>query len=183
MGGLSGRRIFAPTLPTRPRVPDVPFRRRIFEAEGREIRPLAGPEIPIPPEQDIALLERYDTWRAIYAGSVPEFLVFEFLTIQKKQIVNQDFYFQSPFFGGRTRFGGVIADFAFPIRREIWMVQGERFHLEHPQDRAKTLVAKAQFSSRGFQVIELWAEDLLTRPQFVLALAWERSLSVIQGAS
>lgn len=140
--------------------------------------PLAGPEIPIPPEQEEALLARYEVWRSQYNGSLIEFIVWEYLTIQRRQIPNVDFIFQASFLGGRTMFGGFIADFAFPRRQEVWMVQGLRWHLRLPEDRAKTFGAEVQLTSMGWKVLELWEDDILSRPVFILDLAWEKSADV-----
>ena len=161
-----------------PRRPRVPGREAGFEEEGVELRPLAGSDFPIPPEQDEALLARYEMWKSQYNGSLPEFIVFEYLTIRRKQQPGFDFVFQSPFFGGRTRFGGFIADFAFFNRQEIWMVQGIRWHLQQPIDRAKSFIAEVQLTARGYKVLELWEDDLFQRPVFVLDLAWTQSADV-----
>ncbi len=141
-------------------------------------RPVVIPDREIPPEQEEALLARFEEWRAQWNGSLPEFLVFEFLTIEKKQIPNVDFVFQHPVFGGRTRFGGYLLDFYFNMRAEGWRVQGERFHLERAEDRARDAIAAVQLTSQGINVIDLWESDLLTRRDFVLNLAWDKSAAV-----
>ena len=163
---------------TRPKVPKVPLRSRAFELAGRKIDPLSGPDIPIPEVQNEDFLARYASWRATYNGSIPEFIVWEYRTKQKRQRVGVDFDFQSPFFGGRTRFGGFIADYFFPRKNEIWRVNGERFHLAKPKDRAKDALAKVQFLQQGYTVLDLWEDDLLSRAQFVLDLAFERGVDV-----
>lgn len=144
--------------------------------------PLAGPAIPIAPEQDEALLARYEQWKAQYNGSLPEYLVWVFLTIDKKQIPGLDFVFQSPMFGGRTRFGGFVLDFYFPMRLEAWRVMGERWHLEQPVDRARDGIMAMVLTGQGLKVIDLWEDDLLSRRDFVLNLAWDQSSSVISRA-
>lgn len=161
-----------------PRVPNIPGREEAFEREGRELRPLAGPAIPIPPEQEEALLQRYEVWKASWNGSLPEFLVWEFLVIEKKQVPSVDFFFQHPVFGGRTRFGGYILDYFLSGRREGWRVMGERYHLEQPEDRARDTIMKAQLMNQGVTIVDLWEDDLMTRRDFVLNLAWDRSVSV-----
>ena len=162
---------------TRPRVPAVPLRSRAFELLGRKIDPF-GSDIPIQDVQNEDFLRRYSEWRARFNGSVPEFIVWEFLTKTKGLKHGLDFDFQSPFFGGRTIFGGFIADFVFPDKREIWRVNGERFHLMKPRDRAKDALAKVQFIQDGFIVIDLWEDDLFTRARFVLNLAFDRGVGV-----
>lgn len=160
-----------------PKRPRIPGREEEIEREERPLRPLAGPEIPIPPEQDEALLARYEGWKTQWNGSLPEFIVFEFLVITKKQKPHVDFYFQHPVFGGRTRFGGYVLDFFLTHRMEGWRVMGERWHLEKPEDRARDAIMKTQLTSDGIKVIDLWEDDLLTRRDFVLNLAWDQSAS------
>ncbi len=86
--------------------------------------------------------------------------------------------FQHPLFGGRTRFGGFILDFYFPGRREGWRVMGERWHQEQATDRARDALAKVQLAGEGIQIVDLFEDDLLSRPVLILNLAWERSASV-----
>lgn len=162
------------------RQPLAPFRKP--EVPGGEERPPVIPESQIPPEQDEALLARYEAWKAQWNGSLPEFLVWEFLVITKRQVPQVDFVFQHPLFGGRTRFGGYVLDYYFPNRLEGWRVMGERFHLEQPEDRARDTIMKMQLMAQGMKVIDLWEDDLMTRRDFVLSLAWEQSASVISRA-
>ncbi len=161
-----------------PNLPATPGRDATFIRAGLELRPLAGPDIPLSTEQAEAFEARYLPWQAQYNGSVPEFIVWEFLTIDKKQEPNVDFAFQHPLFGGRTRFGGFILDFFLGMRREGWRIQGERFHLDKPQDRARDILMKAQLEGLGIRIIDLWESDLLTRKLFVLNTAWEQGVSV-----
>ncbi len=165
-----------------PRKPRTPGRRETFERGGVTLRPLAGPEIPIPPEQEEALLARFEQWKGRWNGSLPEFLVWEFLVIEKKQVPNVDFVFQHPLFGGRTRHGGFILDYFLTMRQEGWRVMGERYHLEQPQDRARDAIASTILMAQGLKVIDLWEDDLMTRRDFVLNLAWDRGVGVISRA-
>lgn len=171
-----------PKLPSAPEVPSAPFPERRFRAGGLEIRPLAGPAIPIPANEDEDLLRRYEAWHARTNGSLPEYIVYEFLVFQKKQVENVDFIFQHPLLGGRTEFGGFVLDFFFPLRSAGWRVHGERYHLLLAEDRARDLVAEGILESRGIQVIDLFETDLLVRAEFVLRLAWE-GREVQQGAA
>ncbi len=163
-----------PQFPAAPAVPRSPFSERRFQAEGGlEIRPLSGPTIPIPANEDEDRLRRYEAWHARTNGSIPEFIVYEFLVFQKKQIEGIDFVFQHPQFGGRTEFGGFVLDFFLISRRAGWRVLGRRFHLLQAEDRARDLIVEGLLESRGIEVINLYDDDLLIRPDFVLALAWE----------
>jgi hypothetical protein len=143
---------------------------------GRKV--LQGPKIPISAEQDENLLARFEVWRATWNGSLPEFITFEFLTIQKKQVPGVDFLFQHPLFGGRTRFGGFLLDFFLVSRREGWRIQGERYHLLKPVDRARGRIARAKLMAEGLTIVDLWESDLLERPLRVLNLAWDQSAEV-----
>ncbi|MCH8065869.1 MAG: hypothetical protein IIC90_08610 [Chloroflexi bacterium] len=80
-----------PVFPSAPDVPSAPFPERRFRAGGLEIRPLAGPSIPIPKTEDEDFLRRFAAWFAQTAGSLPEYIVWEFLTLRKKQIPGVDF--------------------------------------------------------------------------------------------
>jgi hypothetical protein len=172
-----------PQFPRAPRVPSAPRSSRRFRLGGLDIRPLKGPDIPLPKTEDEDFLKRYNQWRARTAGSLPEYIVYEFLVFIKKQREGLDFVFQNPILGGRTEFGGFVLDFFFPARSEGWRVQGERFHLLQVEDRARDTVARGILEGRGIKVIDLWETDLLTRAPFVLNLAWEQSLEVRTYAS
>lgn len=166
-----------------PRQPSVPGRQAARERAGRA-EPTLEPEGPeIVAEQEEAFLNRYNSWNAQWNGSLQEFIVWEFLVIEKKQIPQLDFVFQYPIFGGRTRFGGFILDYYLPMRAEGWRVMGERWHLEKPESRARDAIAKVQLTARGLRIIDLWESDLLERKDFVLNLAWEQSTSVIRPDS
>lgn len=171
-------RVARKTLPRAPIAPDfpaTPFPHRRVEVPGTEleIRPLAGPEIEIPSNEDEDFLRRFDAWHARTNGSLVEFIVYEFLVFKKKQVEGLDFHFQHPLHGGRTEFGGFVLDFFFPQRSAGWRVMGERYHLLQAEDRARDLIAKTILEGRRIQVIDLWENDLLTRPDLVLRLAWE----------
>lgn len=162
-----------PLFPSPPEIPEPPFPERRFRVAGLELRPLAGPDIPIPANEDEDFLRRFEAWHARTNGSLPEYIVWEFLVFEKKLVEGLDFYFQHPLFGGRTEFGGFVLDFFFPARSAGWRVHGERYHLLQTEDRARDAVAETLLESRGIQVIDLWENDLLTRPEFVLKAAWE----------
>ena len=161
----------APGKPTAPRL-----------SEQEIALPTFGEEFPIEEEQDIAFLERFEGWSSTTGGSLPEFICWEFLTIEKRQIPGEDFIFQHPVLGGRTRFGGFILDFFFNMRQEGWRINGERFHLTKPEDRARDQIARTQLSARGLNIIDLWEDDLIVRGDFVLNLAWDRGAGVISKA-
>lgn len=164
-----------PSFPTPPEVPQTPLEERRFEAAGLELRPLRGPTIPVPGEQDEELQRRFEEWKAEHGytqASLPEFIAWEFLVYRKKQVEGVDFLFQSPYFGGRTEFGGFVLDFYLVIQKYAWRIQGERFHIFFPRDRARDLIARAQLEGEGITVIDIFENDVLVRPDFILELAW-----------
>ena len=175
MGRVARRTL--PRPPSAPELPATPFPHRRTEVPGTdlEIRPFAGPEIEIPSNEDEELLKRFDAWHARTNGSLPEYIVYEFLVFEKKQIEGIDFFFQHPQLGGRTEFGGFVLDFFFPAKDMGWRVMGDRYHLLQAEDRGRDLMAKALLEGRGIKIIDLWEEDLLTRKDLVLRLAWEGS--------
>lgn len=162
-----------PAFPDAPEVPAAPLLARRTNVRDLEIRPLAGPPIPIPRTEDEDFLRRYDAFRLQQVASIPEFIVYEWLVNVKKQQDGVDFTFQAPFLGGRTEFGGFVLDFFFPALRVGWRIQGERYHLLLTQDRARDAIARQILEGRGIQIIDLFETDLLTRSEFVLQLAWD----------
>ena len=115
----------------------------------------------------------YQEWQALHGnGTKPEFLVWKYLVNQKHLREGVDFIFQSSKFGGRRVFGGVVIDFYIPARNMVWRVQGERFHMLMTADRTDDAIEKFQLEGYGYVVIDLWVNDLLSRPRYVLDLAW-----------
>jgi len=175
---MARRSRLTPTPLLSPRQPETPGREQTFTRAGLTLRPFTAPAIDIVDEADEAFISRYEGWRAIFNGSIPEFIVWEFLTINKKLKHVFDFVFQHPLFGGRTRFGGFILDYFFHMKREGWRVQGKRFHIEQPTDRARDAIMQVQLEKVGIRIIDLHEDDLLTRRDFVLNLAFDQGVSV-----
>ncbi len=143
---------------------------------GVPLQPFKGPEIPLPPNEDEAIVERWQAWQASVGGqngSLPEFLCWEWLVFKKRQVPFVDFAYQFPILGGRTLFGGFVLDYYFPQRDIAWFIQGLRFHFTDPQDRARDMLAKTLVSGRGVTVVEVFEDDLMERLDFTLNLAWE----------
>ncbi len=167
MGGI-------PELPALPEVEAEPLGER-FEAGSRELRPLRDPVIPIPGEQQEARDARFEAWKAARGdplASLPEFIVWEFLVNTKKQVEGVDFLYQDPFGGGRTVVGGFVLDFFIIVPRYAWRIQGERFHIFFPQDRARDILAREILEGRGITVIDLFENDIMVQPGHTLELAW-----------
>ena len=115
----------------------------------------------------------YQEWQSTHgSGTKPEYTVWKYLTDRKHLREGVDFIFQSSRFGGRRVFGGVVIDFYIPARNMVWRVQGERFHMLLVADRMDDAVEKIQLEGYGYVVIDLWVNDLLQRPGYVLDLAW-----------
>lgn len=177
---MAKTRIFSKTRPQALqafRIPAPTIRRQAGEAES----PFAQ-AIPLPPSEDELLQERYVAWEAQTNGSLPEFIAWEYLTLKRKLTPGVDFVFQAPFLGGRTVFGGFVLDFYFPARREGWFIQGLRYHLLNPADRGKNALAKVFMAGKGIKTLEIWEDDLLERPDFVLDAAYFRGQEVARRA-
>lgn len=146
------------------------------KARGRSVRrvkstPLSPPSIPVPTTEE-SFIARYERWGGIGRGTVPEFIAYQWLTDNKKLKENLDFLFQSSQFGGRRTFGGAVIDFLIIRTSTAWRIQGEFFHLRDPSKRAQDLVQKMRLTAQGFRVIDIWGNDLLTRPDYVLERAY-----------
>lgn len=159
MPNLDGPLVARPTAPRRP--PQV----ELVKLE------------PEPTEEQLTEA-RWRTWQASPAAagkgsaSMLEFLVWEFLVKKKKQIEGIDFIYQYPLAGGRTQFGGFVADFYFPMRMEVWNPAGQQFHWTKTHDRARDIMSRVVLASRGIREIFLWEEDMLTRPDYTMEQAW-----------
>jgi len=133
--------------------------------------PNITPEAAKPDNADF--LARYAAWQASGhpSGSLPEYVVWEYLVTKKGWTPGFEFVYQSPVFGGKTQYGGFVTDFLIREGNMIWNVQGLHYHLTNTRDRALDLLIKAILSGRGYHVIFLWEDDILTRPDFTLEAA------------
>ena len=154
-----------PRPPKRAKAPSAPRISRLrVESWGK---------VDLPQDEQLDELERWKVWEATYAGSFLEFIVWEWLVKVKKQIPEVDFQYQSSFLGGRTQFGGFVADFVFPARRMIWNPAGLRWHHTDPADRARDMISRAILTNRGYLVIFLYEDDLINRRDYTLNKAWD----------
>jgi len=117
-------------------------------------------QVSLPSEQDF-FEERYQRWYAIYGGTRPEYIVYDYLERVKKMVPFADFVYQSSRLGGRERLGGAVVDFEIPSYRLYFRVQGERFHLS-PDAIAHDILQKALLTRYGWRVIDIWS-DMLTQ--------------------
>lgn len=157
-----------PKVPVVPGLPSVPGRSRL-----RDKFSSFAPDIKIPAPEPVPDFERrLAAWQARFpSGSIPEFVVYDYLTRRKGWRLGIEFEYQLPIVGGRTVYGGFVIDFFIRLGFMAWNVQGLRYHLEKARDRAKTQVQAALLSGRGYKVVQLWEDDLLDRPEFTIEAA------------
>lgn len=162
----------------RPVTSNIPRTPKPFEApqvpQSDKLRTTVKWSLPdIPKRDDAAFLARYAAWRAAGhpSGSLPEYVVWEYLVTRKHWVPGEEFVYQLALHGGRTLFGGFVADFYIRPGEMIWNVHGLHFHLLKTQDRAKVALQKADLTSRGYRVISLWEDDLFERPEYTIEAA------------
>jgi len=96
-----------------------------------------------------------------------EFLVINYLTEKKGYKIGREFEYQTAVGGGRTKYGGFIVDFLIrPFL--ILQPQGQRWHLQQPRDRARLRLEGILLAGRGYTVVYLWEDDLLSRPDLTI---------------
>lgn len=156
-------------VPVPPSAPDAPAVPNADKIRAR----VRIPRSTVPAYENLPFLTRYAQWQAEInpLGSLPEYIVWEYLTEKKQWKNGIDFYYQYPLYGGRTRYGGFVADYFISRGLMIWNVQGLHFHLLEAVDRAKDLAFKALLSQRGYRVIYLWEDDLLERANYIIEAA------------
>ena len=164
------KRVGRGARPTPVRVPRAPGNTPVVRKEP-------APSIKLPEELEATRSARWEIWRKRAAGygtgSILEFICWEWLTLKKKQVPDVDFIYQYPLLGGRTQFGGFVADFYFPVQRMVWNPAGLQFHQVNTKDRARDMLAKAQLAGKGVKLIFLWEDDLLQREEYTLQKAWK----------
>jgi len=149
----------------------------------RKVPVLPEPPVQEPP-QPPDIVRRYLRWEAQWSGTFPEFLVFDWL-VKKGLEPMDDFIFQSSRMGGRQLYGGAVVDFDFPSQRMAWRVQGEFFHIGNPAKEASDIMQKMNLAAVGYIVIDIFAQDVLQRRNWVLSHAWngEQVRSLHEGGS
>jgi len=149
----------------------------------RKVPALPEPAVKMP-EEIPDIMRRYLLWESEWSGTFPEFLVFRWL--EKKNLSpNADFYFQSSRMGGRQLWGGCVVDFDFPSERLAWRIQGEFFHVGNPAKEASDIMQKMSLSTKGYIVVDIYAQDVLERLDWVLthAINGEQARSLHEGGS
>jgi very-short-patch-repair endonuclease len=149
--------------------PRVPNRARL-----RDKFPGIQPKPGVPDIFQDDFFDRYAAWKALpqhAAASIPEFIVYDYLTRRKKWTEGNEFVYQYALVGGRTLYGGYVGDFFIRSTNAVWNIQGLRFHLLNVKDRAKVELQKMDLTKRGFKVLSLWEDDLLERPEYTIEAA------------
>lgn len=165
-----------PRLPRAPKVPDLgkTASERLDVPAPPGLGENRRTQLPQDPEQERQA--RWQEWRAgpdiLGTGSYLEFICWDYLTNRKKAKRGVDYIFQYPFLGGRTQFGGFVADFYFPGKGMVWNPAGLQYHYTEPKNRARDRLAKVMLANKGITIIYLWEDDLLGRPEFTLSNAW-----------
>lgn len=89
-------------------------------------------------------LEARAVSREVFNGTLPERIVYRYLTSVLRLIPGVDFDAQSSLAGGRLELGGIVADFIFPILRFVIQVQGPThttFIRERKDDEQRMILA------------------------------------------
>ena len=137
---MARKRLIPPIkLPANLRLPSVrkfPLRRRLLTVATIEMTTM---EVEAPS----------------FEGTSIEWMVFRWLEQHKIE-----FSFQSSLRGGRMMLGGAVADFILPEYRMVWRVQGTYFHMNSAQKEANDIVQKQWLIDDGYQVIDLWEEQI-----------------------
>ena len=128
-------------------------------------------------------------------GTLPERIVYKFLTDQLKLVSGVDFDFQSSQSGGRLELGGIVADFLFFYMKIIIQVQGPT-HKDYlrgkKDDEQKSILASMGY--RVFDIEELVCYNVMQleewmRRTFGLALGtgaagvWSKSPGQMSGGA
>ena len=104
-------------------------------------------------------------------GSYPEYLAWKWLR-DKGYKPGVDFQFQSSYFGGRLDLGGLVADFVIDVLTPplIIRVHGEYWHTL-PGRKTRDFFEKIQLLEHGFEVVDVWEDDLLSKLDFTMSQA------------
>ncbi len=96
-------------------------------------------------------------------GTLPERIVYKYLTHNMKLVAGVDFDFQSSQAGGRMELGGLVADFLFEIMRLVIQVQGPT-HATYLR-AAKDEEQKGILESMGYRVFDIEEMVVYSEPR------------------
>lgn len=148
----------------------VPPRRVRGVRPERRIPVAPEPDIEVPTEDTAEL--KFARWHAQWAGTYPEFLVFEYLEEEANLVSGTDFIFQSSQMGGRQVAGGSVVDFEVMSHQVFIRVQGVFFHVGDPQVEGRDIMSKAAIeSATGWEVVDVFENDLYERRDYTVAQA------------
>jgi len=97
-------------------------------------------------------------------GTLPERILYKYLTESMRMVDGVDFSFQSSMLGGRMQFGGMVADFVFPLLRIVIQVQGVT-HRDFLQMR-KDSEQKSILEDFGYDVYGIDDTTIYNAPMF-----------------
>lgn len=112
----------------------------------------------------------------IGTATLPEWLVWWYLTRKRRMIPGVDFQFQSSYFGGRRELGGLVVDFLLPSLFPpglVINVQGFHWHRYSTQSRANDVITKQRLMGppHFFTVVYCLEGDLLERLDSTMRMA------------
>ena len=91
-------------------------------------------------------------------GTLPERIVYRYLTEKMRMVDGADFDFQSSLSGGRLEMGGLVVDFRFEPLKLIINVQGPT-HKEYLRGK-KDDEQRSILEDMGYKVYDLWESDI-----------------------
>lgn len=130
------------------------------------------PVLPDPVIPEIEEPEDYDflKWQSEWGGTYPEYVAFSWLERHGYEPY-VDFIFQSSQMGGRQLYGGCVVDFDFPWFPMAWRIMGEFWHVGAPATEGRDAMQKLALTSYGYTVIDIYAQDVIARADWVLGNA------------
>jgi len=160
------RRIKVPPVPKRP----VRFQlRSVLDMDLITPPPFPGLVIhrrgPTQPWMGTLPLEMRASPHSEVRGTLPERIIYKYLTVSMKFQEGIDFNFQSSLQGGRIDTGGIVADFIFPSLRLVINPLGpthsEFIRMKKDQEQLDEL------SEMGYQVYMIPEADIYDEPTFI----------------
>lgn len=122
-------------------------------------------------------LEARAVQREYVNGTLPERIVYKYLTDYLRFVSGVDFDFQSSLDGGRLELGGMVVDFLFRFMKIIIQVQGPT-HTEFLR-AARDEEQAAELANWGYDVF--WLEDTLIYDEYLFEEAMRRMFALPAG--
>ena len=102
--------------------------------------------------------ERRAVSHSVVRGTLPERIVYQYLTQNLHMVADADFTFQTSMDGGRMTMGGIVADFVFENLKLVLNVQGST-HSEFLRIR-KDDEQESILADMGYTLIPVWEDDI-----------------------